>query len=292
MPKHSPRKLTANNVSEYLRKIGDEFVIIENPNYVHPEFEICPLAPKITEKRERLVGIVQDMDGTTTTTENLCLYSLETMVRKISGRHSKDQWAGLDQGLDYPHIIGNSTTKHVEYLVKTYGDSIDRRSFQKSFLRAAWLTLAGGRDEKRRQEVRADLKHFQCNDILTDEDINTWRKEINEQHKLFVPQKIESLIDEHSAFIEIESFPDQVRAAIDIYYQLYHEILFKIETNTLDDLSGILPDKARHLIEPMPGVGVFLATAKGWLGEDAALFYEDLHKSITETTEQQIDSEL
>ena len=292
MRDENPDTLTANNISEYFRRLGDEFVIIENPNYVHPEFEICPLAPKITKKRERLVAIVQDMDGTTTTTENLCLYSLETMVRKISGRLSNDQWSGLDRERDYPHIIGNSTTKHVEFLVRKYRDFIDRQSFQKAFLRAAWLTLAGGRDEKRKQEVHADLKYFKCNNILTDENIASWRNEINAKKQLFVPGKIEQLIDDHSGLMEFNSFSDQVRAAIDIYYQIYHEILFKIEKNTLHDLYDITPDKSKNLISPMPGVGIFLATVKGWLGEDAALFYEELCNSISDHQIDPVDAKI
>ncbi len=292
MTKNNRHTVRSDKLSAHFRKLGDEFVIIENPNYVHPEFEICPIAPKITEKRKHLMGIVQDMDGTTTTTENLCLYSLETMVRKFTGRLSRDQWAGLDREQDYPHIIGNSTTKHVEYLVKTYGKFIDRHSFQKSFLHSAWLTLAGGRDQTRKQEVRADLKHFKCNDILAESNIAWWRKQINQKQKLFVPQKIETLINKHSGSILLDSFSDQVRAAIDIYYQIYHEILFKIETNASEDLHDILSDTSKHLIEPMPGVGIFLATVKGWLGEDVALFYDELWQSVTEqTTAHKIEAE-
>lgn len=55
-----------------------------------------------------MVAIVQDMDGTTT--ENLCLHSLETMVRRVTARLTPAQWTGLDRARDYPHIIGNSTT--------------------------------------------------------------------------------------------------------------------------------------------------------------------------------------
>ena len=85
-----PKFAKVDQAIDIFKVLGDEFVIVENPNYIHPLFEFCPLTPKIHRIRGNIAGIVQDMDGTTTTTEALCLYSLEYMVRKITGR--KDNW--------------------------------------------------------------------------------------------------------------------------------------------------------------------------------------------------------
>jgi len=51
------------------KKLGKEYAVIKNPSYVYPDYEFYPLPPKIRTPREKLVAIVKDMDGTTTTTE-------------------------------------------------------------------------------------------------------------------------------------------------------------------------------------------------------------------------------
>lgn len=81
--------------------MGEDFAMIENPGYIFPRFEIVPLAKK-SKKVEDIVAVVMDMDGTTTTTEVLCIHSLEFMVRQITGRMSKEEWLGLDEEHDYP----------------------------------------------------------------------------------------------------------------------------------------------------------------------------------------------
>ena len=48
-----------------------EFAIVENPSHIYRPFDIYPMAPRITTPRSRLTAIVKDMDGTTTTTEEL-----------------------------------------------------------------------------------------------------------------------------------------------------------------------------------------------------------------------------
>lgn len=53
---------------EVIQNSGEEFAIIKNPDYVFEENSIYPLAPKINSLKN-IVGIVMDMDGTTTTTE-------------------------------------------------------------------------------------------------------------------------------------------------------------------------------------------------------------------------------
>jgi len=102
-----------NEAIQSLSLLSDEFVIIKNPDFIFPDFEVVPLARKILQP-EKIVAAVMDMDGTTTTTEELCVESLEFMVRKMSGLVTKDQWKGLDEK-DYPNVIGNSTTKPVSY---------------------------------------------------------------------------------------------------------------------------------------------------------------------------------
>ncbi len=65
--------------------LSDEFALIENPGYIFPKFEVVPLAKKLKSITD-LEAVVMDMDGTTTTTEVLCIHSLEYMIRQITGR--------------------------------------------------------------------------------------------------------------------------------------------------------------------------------------------------------------
>ena len=71
--------------AEYLTGFSDLFVRIQNPSTVYPSHEICPLALPLTAFSELPVAALMDMDGTTTTTETLCLHSLEFAVRAAMG---------------------------------------------------------------------------------------------------------------------------------------------------------------------------------------------------------------
>ncbi|MFZ5518803.1 MAG: hypothetical protein ACOY90_19390 [Candidatus Zhuqueibacterota bacterium] len=268
------------SVMALLSQLGDEFIAIKNPDYIYSRYDICPLAPKITTNQDRLVAVVQDMDGTTTTTENLCLHSLETMVRQFSGRMTTQQWAGLDRDADYPHIIGNSTTKHVEYLVRTYQSRFDVNHFRHAYLKAALLTLKQGRDATRKREVMQTLSHFSCGDIVREMEIGRWLQDASGDAEFFDADEIRALVQRYTERIRFGSEIDQVRAAIDVYYQRYHEILAKIAGGQADDLKGLLPDENMNLIEPMPGVAVFLATIKGWLGDDLDRFSQHLTDAL------------
>lgn len=163
-----------------------EMAVVVNPVGIYPEFDLYPLVPKITGF-DSLLGVITDMDGTTTTTEKLCLQSLEFMVREITGGRVKT----LDKKRDYRYIIGNSTTRHVEYLLQTYGGLIDEAAFFRSYQSAAGWILNRGQDESRKGEVRATLRVLGISNRRDD-------------------------------------FGLRVRMAVDIYYQRYHEILLAI----------------------------------------------------------------
>ncbi|NOZ62848.1 MAG: HAD family phosphatase [Calditrichaeota bacterium] len=272
--------LTNIQASEFISQLGEEFVAIENPNYIFADFDICPLALKITEPRKKIVAVVQDMDGTTTTTEPLCLHSLEHMVRCFTGQMRREEWKGLDREKDYPHIIGNSTTKHVEYLIRAYNKKQDSYFFRSAYLRSSLLTLAFGRDEGRKREALASLRYFGLGDLIFDQRIKQWFEDAKKSPKIFFPKELEKNFQKRAEEIAIRSFTDQVRAAIEVYYQRYHEILFKIEKNDTENLTALIPAGHKSFIEPMPGVGIFLAAIKGWLGEELAQFLAGLAESL------------
>ncbi len=268
---------------QLVQRLGKEFAVIKNPAYIYPPFEIYPLAPKQENPLNRVSGIVMDMDGTTTTTEALCLHSLEFMTRKITDRMSRRTWQGLDRSKDYPHIIGNSTTKHVEYLVKTYGKFIKSKALRRSYLEASLWFFIHGKDPGRLAEVINNLQNLGLKDLVNDPHLEKMRR-LKTRQKAIPARAWKYFIDKYSSMIKADHFSQKVRMAIDIYYQRYHEILAKIEDGAGEQLSHeLLGESKKHLIEPMPGIGIFLALIKGLLGEELAAFasilLEHLEKS-------------
>jgi len=258
------------------KKLGKEYAVIKNPSYVYPDYEFYPLPPKIRTPREKLVAIVKDMDGTTTTTEQLCLHSQEFMVGKITGMGRDPGW-GLDKKKDYPHIIGNSTTRHVEYLINTYGSGIKPDDFRRSYMNAVLWFLIEGRDERRMSEVINNMKNLGWGGLPQDPAVKGLQKEKGKFVPYQASETVEQLLKKYGGIFNPQSLAEKVRAATEIYYQRYHEILAAIDRGEGEHLSEeLLSEKGRRLIEPMPGVAVFLSMIKGWLGEDAALFYDEL----------------
>ncbi|HZW40325.1 MAG TPA: hypothetical protein VFF33_13585 [Ignavibacteriaceae bacterium] len=257
-------KIVSRSDTINLLHTSDEFAVINNPEVVYPDYELLPLAKKIT-KVPFLKAVVMDMDGTTTTTEELCIHSLEFMVQKITGLAELK----LDHQKDYPHIIGNSTTKHVEYLIRTYQKYIVEAELRKSFIYAAVWTLLYSNDLGRVNEVKLNLINFNCKELILDNNLNE--------------NNISSLIKKYSSKVKITNI---VRAAVDIYYQRYHEILMQIKSGNSKDISQkIFGNADVKLIEPMNGVAVFIALIKGWLGEEIkSLFYlfEDINEKQKE----------
>lgn len=270
LPKFADLKTTLALVSRH----EGEFAIVRNPSYVFPPFDAYPLAPKITRFRKGLVGIVKDMDGTTTTTELLCLHSLEMMVRRITNRESVAAWRGLDPVVDFPNVIGNSTTRHVEYLIATYGAGVDAASIRRHFVEAAAWTLLRGQDPGRRVEVRVDLNALGAAGFETHPAYKQLAEMVAKRGWVATEaaRPLAALTKTFAPKLRIDSTSEVVRAAIDIYYYRYHEILEGIEAGQGESLSRELLGRAdRHLIEPMPGVALFLALVRGWLGgADAA----------------------
>lgn len=256
-------------------KQAETFTVIKNPEGIYPPCDIVPLAEKIEKPLKQVKAVVCDMDGTTTTTEGLCIHSLEYMVRKITGRMQTSHWNGLNPLADYPHIIGNSTTRHVEYLIETYGKNIRENELKRSFLDAALWFLTNGEDEQRIKEVRQNLIALNCNSIL--EFGETIKKQSRDTE--IARQKLpDTILSSCFKAVQPLSFTQTVKMAIDIYYQRYHEILAAIDAHKA--IPGM--DRAGSLIEPMPGIGIYLALIKGLLGDEI----EKLIPMLTNAYEQ------
>ena len=234
--------ISRSQLIDTLSTSEQEYALIQNPSGVFPTVEMSPLANKVSETSE-LRAVVCDMDGTLTTTEGLCLHSLETMVRRWMEPESAENWSGLDPQKDFPNVIGNSTTRHVEYLWDTYGSLADVASFGNHFLQAAHWILKKGQDPVLIEAVHRQLKHLGLNQ--------------------------DSLIDSLKSTNPIH-LPEDSRCvpfAVTIYYQRYHEILAVIGT---PKMSSVAPG-LNTLIEPMPGVALFLSLVKGFVSTEESL---------------------
>jgi len=239
-----------------------EFAEIENPEGIFPAFELVPLAAPLSELTE-IKALVCDMDGTSTTTEELCIHSLETMIRRISGLSSKEQWEGL-KDTDHPHIIGNSTTKHVEYLLQTYSRLIDPMAFRSAYLQAVSWFVHQGPDPKRREEViRSFLQSLSLDPKRRQEALKILSSphisDTGNLHNTFLPE-LKAL----SEFLPPDPTADSaflLRGAVDVYYQRYHEILSALKAGLKPpDMDGLNSD---ILIRPMPGLILLLPLLKG-----------------------------
>ncbi len=269
------RIINKTEAAKIISGLSDEFLIVHNPSFIHPQIELYPITPAVKTPIKELTAIVMDMDGTTTTTEELCLHSLEFMIRKISGRMNKQLWKGLDHTIDYPHIIGNSTTKHVEYLVKTYKKILKPDELHKSFMYASLWTIFIGQDEARKKEVRRNLSAFGLENILNDKSLSSSILNKNDLHILS-----ERLFKKYKTLFHFKNDNEIVRASIDIYYQRYHEILAAISNENFSLAAVGLPgDSSKPFIEPMPGVAFFLCLVKGLLGDEMKSVTKNLFDS-------------
>jgi beta-phosphoglucomutase-like phosphatase (HAD superfamily) len=242
----SHRILPAAAAAAHLLEAANECAIVPNPSYVFPPETILQLAPRLTAPAERIRAVVMDMDGTTTTTEELCLHSLEHMVRCITDRRSPADWAGLDAERDYPHVIGNSTTRHVEYLLTAYAGQVAPAAFAAAFLAATRWTLEANLDAGRCTDAQTALNHLRTADGA-----------------------------------DLSTFEKRVRAAIEIYYARYHELLSELAAAAQAGPAAASAAPARgHAIRPMPGVAVFLALIKGWLADAAPAFQTMLEADL------------
>ncbi len=268
--------ISKNEAVELFKNLSDEFAVIKNPEYILPEFELAPLAPKLTSPLANLTAAVMDMDGTTTTTEELCIHSLEYMIRKLSGKMTVESWIGLDHIVDYPNIIGNSTTKHVEYLINKYQYLFIDENIKSSYFYAAIWTILIGNDDKRKEEVTINLTNLNLTEIFRDGFYK--RLEIDSVSLV----KSEHEISEYFSQRFSDRFPalsrtDLVKIGIDVYYQRYHEILQRIKRGESKNISTeLFNDPDKHLIQPMPGILFFICLVKGWLGNEAEVLVERL----------------
>lgn len=284
-----------NTAKDYLGRLSEDFAIINNPQNIFPPYEIVPIAHKINTKRDHIAAFVTDMDGTTTTTEELCLYSLEYMVRVMSGKFTIVEWHGLDKSIDYPNVIGNSTTKHVEFLINRYNNFFNNNFIAKAYIKAVVWQLAYGKDKVRKEEILNNLKLFNLLNITYDPSFISLKNQTDNSEFDVNPNLI-FLLQNYSPTFDDKIFSNLVKLGIDIYYYKYHEILDRINKGESKKIAKeLFNDENKSLIEPMPGIITFLALIKGKLKGNTNYFAEILvndykHKAGEPLFKFEIDS--
>jgi hypothetical protein len=265
---------------DLLTQQGIDFAVIKNPEYIHPLFELVPLAPKVTQKASSLVAAIMDMDGTTTTIQGLVLHSLEYMIRHLSGRLTAAEWRGLDQIIDFPNIIGTDTARPIEFLITRYNNFIKQDFLAETYFYSALWILILGRDKHREEEVKKNIKDLGIGQMLDDEHLPLYiaKKEFAQQNANAVTNYFYM---KYKNGFRADNYNLLVRAATDIFFQRYHFILDQIRLGEGPLLAKeIYGDENKCMIEPMPGIAEFLALTKGWLGDEAANFYDSLNDSL------------
>ncbi len=271
----------AAQIGELARLTGaTEFARVRNLDYVLSPFDLYPLAPRVLPPLDRIAAFAVDMDGTSTTTEPLALHALEYMVRRVTNRRSPAEWAGLDERLDHPFVIGNSNFRHTEFLLTRYRAQVDRAAFAAAFIEAAAWTLACMPDGQRRRDVMLSARNCGLGDLLTDADfrrlVEGGTLDADNAERLVAP-----LVARHGAAFRPAHLSEEVAAALDIYYLRYHAILRRIERGEGHRLAQeLLGAAGRRLVEPMPGYDVFVPLIKGWLGPEADALYEPLRVEL------------
>ncbi|MDO8684222.1 MAG: HAD hydrolase-like protein [Armatimonadota bacterium] len=200
------------------------------------------LLPPVPQEFDRIDSIVMDMDGSSTDTEKLVLRAMRDMMWEIQ-QDTQFKFADkneTDDG-DYPHIIGDSTTNHVRYLLSKYGGRVDDRKLSAGYLRAL----------RRHGKVKSRFEFME-------------RDFVSGDRKVFEDSKLRELLSSESMPLEVADKTsleltdqynvrmDRLQGAIDIYYANYHIILEGIRDGSVQEA----------LIEPMPFLAEFLSVSK------------------------------
>lgn len=274
-----PEYLDPATAAARLCAAAEEFVLLENPPGHFPPHDILPLGPRFHRFDGQPVAILVDMDGTTTSTEDLCLYALENLVRQFTGWHDKQDWPGLDPDRDYPHIIGTSCTANVQYLAGLYAEAFEPVRAARAFLESTAWTLTHCVIPGRDHEVRTDLRAMGLANITHEAAFAALCSTLSTGG---VPDP--PLVDIVAAVLARASREDWIRAGLSVYHHVMHSLMQRVgagETRAVaEELYGPGHERA---IEPFPGIAALFALARGWLAEEAAALHPILLDALPAT---------
>lgn len=272
--------LNSDEAAELITQLGLEFAVVHNSGSEYPPAEIYPLAPRVLTPQNELAAIVMDMDGTTTTTKELCMHSLEFTVRSISGRDTKELWHGLDPIIDYPNLLNNAPENQVRFLVQRYYNFIKPDFLKEAYVNAVLWMLILSHNEDRKKEVRNNLILLGGGEMLSDGKLEEYivQKEFNRYNSNIITNYF---LHKYGERLLLNNFASISVAALAIYYKRYQQLLEIIKYGEGANLSEeLLGSSERFLIEPMPAIPLFLCLIKGWLGDDILDLFGDLNEKF------------
>jgi hypothetical protein len=278
--------LNSDEVSEIIAKLGLEFAVVHNPAPLYPEIELYPLAPKITAPQKELSAVLMDLEGTVCSTLDLRLHALENTVRSISGRLTKDEWKGLDPLIDHPNLTGIGTPEQIRYLIQRYHNFIKPEAMKEAYLHSVLWTIISGHNEERKDESRYSLEQVGLGEMLKDSKLQELmlQKEFNKFNSNLIRNYF---LHKYGSLLSIKNFEEAVRAATEIFFQNYHQMLELVKygegSNLAEEVSG---QSELPLIRPLPSIPVLFALVKGWLGEDISYLFDEMREELKQKSSQ------
>lgn len=244
-----------------LTAMGEEFALIPNAPGIFPPRELVPLGAKCARLEGLPAAIFLDMDGTTAYTEPLFLHDVEEVVRRSTGWRNKAEWAGIEPERDYPHIVGYSTIRNLEYLYESVGHAIKPELFFAEVMESLIFLTEHVVPEDVRSRVDALTKVY---------GMQAWCKHAKDPSRR--PADGEVLVREC-----VQRFPTIgqemfANFGLMIFYADYLNILECVSRGEGAAISErIYGDPTVPAIRPMPGVALLCALVKGWLPESCAI---------------------
>lgn len=243
-----------------LHTLARDFACIENPGGVFPPRELVPLGPVLTRLPGAPAAVLLDMDGTVTQTEPLFLHGVEAVVRRVTGWAAKADWPGLDPARDYPHIVGFSTLRNLEYLYDQCRDAIQPDRFFRAALEG--LVFLHTHDSPR-ETVR-------WLDGLTEAyGLEAWRAHAEAAARR--EADTEALVRDACARYPVIEPGLFANLGLIIFHADYIEAIEKVNRGAGADVSRIIHgDPDIPAVGPMPGIALLCALVKGWIPPSAA----------------------
>ncbi|MEI7812275.1 MAG: hypothetical protein WCJ01_07605 [Ignavibacteria bacterium] len=280
------RFVSNEEASELISQLSLEFTVINNQADSYPAFELCPIAPKILTTQKHISAVLINLDGCTISTNRLKLNALEYVVRQVSGRFETEQWRGLDRIIDIPNILDEQHNNPVEYLIQRYHNFIKIDYFKRAYFHSVLWTLILGPDQERKDQTRHNLQLLGCGEMLNDAKLAEYTalKEFTKYNSNVITNYF---LHKYGRNLNIHSFGNTVKAAEDIFYKRYFEILELIKLGEGHNLAEeILNEKDEYFVEPIAEVAVFFALIKGWLGEEVETLFDQINNSLKVTDSQ------
>lgn len=265
-----PRYVKADGAPEMLSGLAEDFALIHHPGHGYPPYELCPLPPRTFTLGRGLEAVFMDMDGTTTTTEDLCLNALEYMVRRMSGWETKEQWSGLDAETDFEHIIGYSCSLNVEYLLRKYGARFQATHMLPALIESLAWHRAHDSSPERSAQFQTDIAALNIAGLFEDPDFTSYCGTTATEHT-FNPAPLARLSERWRDAVPWERKGTLARIGLYLYYHRLHGMFHRIASGRQAEVAmEVFGSEATHPIHPLPGVAFTHALLKGWLGADAS----------------------